>query len=339
MFESDQLNVYYYSKTSGAFTFTPQKQAHVLVAVATQKRAAELFDCTPNDIAQYGGVTSQRPVQAMCRAEPEVVFVELSNGEYIRLADISDLSKKIKLDMREAELHGYEFENAAFGTIRATRFSGDTDMFMVDYPQGHGISLSISTAVLNRNAGSDRVFDRDEIIRIELSEVQWARMLSSLNAGSVPCTLRRYRDPSSGTFLTPKMPAKHAADMETFRAEVEKRAENALTDVTAARRRLAELMQKGPLRKGAISEVIEVLERAERDAARNMPYVTERAHETIHTAAQHAKAEVDAHVDYAMMKLGERALGDRLAQALESGVDLVALGKGVSAMIAPPKED
>jgi len=336
--ESRKLNVYFYSKTSPAFiAINPQRQAHVMVAAPTQKRAAELFDCSPTDISQHGGVTQQKPVQEMCRAEPEVVFVTISHDEYIREADVGDMSKMFKLDMRDPDLYGYETEHAAFGTISATRFSGDVPMFQVDYMTGHGIALTISTAVLNRNGATDRVHQRNEIVRVEMSEIQWARMLSSMNSGEIPVTLKRYRDPQTGMFLAPKLPEQHVADMETFRAEVAKRADEALTGVAEARAKLSEIM-KGPLRKGDLQEVIDALTRAEMMAVNNLPYVTERAHETINTAAEYAKAEITAHVDYSMQRLGERALGERLEAALAAGVDLGAIGRAVSETFAQPSE-
>lgn len=321
--------VYHYGLIDRRFTHVNGKQADVYVAAPSQKRAAELFGIRSNDIATYGGVTHQKPVQEMCRAEPEVVFVKISHSVYARLDEIEDETKRITLDLKDEELYGRETESPAFGMIHINRVSGQENLFMVDYPQDHYLRLTISTAKLNRNTGSDRVMSDRDLIVISLSEVQWARMISSPNSQGVACTLSRYFEPETGEYVTPRLPDRHAADADTFIAEVQDRARKSTVGIQEARTRLADIM-KGPLRKGDLQEVEELLRMAEMMMSNNLPYVLERAAETIADAVDNAKSEVDAHIDFAMTRLGERALGARLQQALEAGVDVGQVGRNVS---------
>jgi hypothetical protein len=333
------LNVYHFTLIDREFTFTPQHQADVYVAAETQKRAAELFGVTPHEMTERGGTTGQKPVLAMCRAEPGVVFVERQHGLYSRRGEVADLEKVITLDMRDEDLYGRETEDSAFGVVEINRFSGGSNLFMVDYDTGHGIALVISTATLNRSGASDRVHQRDEIIRVEMSEVQFARMIGAQNSGGTPCTLRRYHHPKTGEFLTPKMPDKHAANVDTFRAEVTDRAQKALTDLADARARVTEIMKGGSIRKGDLAEVEALLSRAYQQATNNLPYVAERAKETIHDALEHGKAEIDAHIEFAMARLGERALGERLQAALAAGTDLAQVGRSVALVLDDRSEE
>lgn len=316
-------------------------QASVYVACATQKRAAELFTTTVHEMQLHGGTTGQTPVQEMCWAEPEVVFVEVSHGVYIRMTDLPDLSKSITLDMKDEDLYGREIESPAFGMISASRISGETNLFGVDYPQGHFIRLTISTARLNRNGGTDRVMSRDDLISVDMSEVQWARMIASPNTSGVSCTLSRYIDPKTGDFLTPRLPDKHVADKETFKDDVKDRATKAMAAVGDAQTMLASILKGGPLRKGDLQEVLSLLETGNRQMVANVPYMMERAHETIEEATENAKTEVGAYVDFAMQKLGERALGDRVMEALAAGADLGAIGRQVAEAVitVPALED
>ena len=93
---------------------------------------------------------------------------------------------------------------------------------------------------------------------------------------------------------------------------------------------------KGPLRKGDLQEVLDLLRSARGAATNGLPFVAEQAHEAIDTATQHARAEIDAHVDNAMMKLGERALGQQLQAAIEAGADPRDIGKALLTFINPP---
>jgi hypothetical protein len=309
------------------------KQAPVVVACESQKRAAELFGVSVSHFQQYGGVGAQKHVEDFCRSHPGVVFVECGQDVYSTLEDAEDESKRVTLEgRRDADVYGRDNKHPAFGMINVSRVQGECSLFGVDYPQGHWVEIEISTATLTRANANDYYHADKSCIRIAMSEVQYARMIASANTMGVACTLNRYRDPTTGEFMAPRLPDRHAASEETFRAEVERKAQLATEGVKAARERLNEIL-KGPLRKGDLTEVSDLLRAAEGQMGANLPYVVERAHETIQTATEHAKAEVDAHIDYSMARLGERALGARLAQALEAGADLTIIGRNVSAAL------
>lgn len=311
-------------------------QAEVVVAAKTMKEAAESIGCKPADFAHNGGPTGQTPVIKMCLAEPRIPFVEFSHGHYRRLSEIDDETKNIFLDMKNEDLYGKETHHPAFGIVEMSRMSGgDGNLFMVDYPTGGSIRLSISTAHLNRNLANDRVFSDRPIVEIEMSEVQWARIVSSFNVGGVPVTLKHYRDPITSDFLIPKMPDRHAGNVDTFRKEITDKADRTTRELKEAYDRLTDIM-KGPLRKGDLQEVLELLRSARGAAIDGLPFVAEQAHEAIDTATQHARAEIDAHIDNAMMKLGERALGEQLQHAIANGADPRDVGKALLTFMNPP---
>lgn len=332
------LNVYTHSLVDKRIT-TPQRQAHCYVAAASAKRACELMGITTGDMARYGGLIQNKALQAFCRAEPEVVFAEVKHNVYVPLEHYGDKSQYRTIEIRDEELHGRETEHPSFGQIRVSRVSGQANLFMVDYPQDHFLELEISTARLNRAHGQDRVFSDDVVVKIALSEVQWARMIASPNTQGVPCTLRQYLHPKSGDFLAPILPERHAADTETFNAEVKQRATSAAEGVKEAQALLDQIMQGGPARKSDLSRLQELLRAANQQIVANLPYILETAHEAILNATDHAKAEVDAHIDYSLQRLGERALGARLQEAIAANVDIKQVGRAVSLALDDKTED
>lgn len=337
---SERLNVYTIDKIDPRLrAVSPHhRQAACYVAAPTQKEACELLDIKPHEFQHYGSVCHNDQLNAVFKAEPRVVFVERSFGVYSRWDEINDPDKAVVIDVRDPDLYGVDIEDPSFGMITVSRFSGDVDLFMVDYPQGHGIAIEITTASLNKTSTRERVSDGRHIVRLEMSEVQWARLLSSFNSGGVPCTLRRYREPITGEFLTPSAPPRHKHDEESFREAITKKATTATESLTQARKAL-EAVLKGPLRKGDLNAVLDSLQKAEREFTSNLPYVTEEAHSAIATMSENAKSEIDAHIDYSMQRLGERALGARLQEALEAGVDPRSVGQSVALALNPPKEE
>lgn len=335
---TERLNVYHYRKIDPRLRtlFPNSGQASCYVAAASQKEACELLGITPGDFRGYGGITHNDALTAAFRKEPRVVFVEKSFGVYVRWDDIGT-DVEISVNVRDEDLHGRHISHPSFGVVSLSRFSGRSDLFMVDYPQGHGIALEISTAHLVKRDTAEHVHEDRAIIRVEMSEVQFARMISSPNTGGVPCTLARYRDPVTGDYLTPRPPERHVNDDETYREAITKRAVKASESVTQARKVLEEMRAGKTLRKGDLDDALEALTKAERVFNADLPYVAEAAHEAITTMSENAKSEIDAHIDFAMQRLGERALGSRLNAMLESGVNPAEVGQAVLTALNPPK--
>lgn len=221
-------------------------------------------------------------------------------------------------------------DHSAFGQIAVSHISGQGNLFMVDYPQSHFMRLRISTASLKRTLSNDWVYADREIIEVDMSEVQWARLISAPNTTGVPCTLHHYRDPVTGEHTRPQMPDEHAASAEVFAAEVKKDAQVAARNIKTALEYLETLQKGGPVKKSDLAKLHNLLYHANMELAENLAFVVQQAEEAIQTATEHGKAEVDAHIDYALSRLGERALGERLQAAIDQGVDVRAIGASVA---------
>jgi hypothetical protein len=204
---------------------------------------------------------------------------------------------------------------------------------MVDYPQEHYIEVTISLADLTRQYSNDYVFARDRLVTIALSEVQWARMISSLNTEGVPCTMVNYYKPTPENFVRPTMPDEHVGKAHTFKKEIQKTAGEAASKVDEAMALLDAMLSEGTMKKADAKVVREKLRSARQDLASNLPFVVEQAEEAIEKSIESGKAEISAHIDFALLKLGERALGDKMADALVSPDEKKALGREVIAAL------
>lgn len=216
----------------------------------------------------------------------------------------------------------------AFGQIRIGSRSGGKNLFMVDYPQGHYINLEISLATLYRRGAADWVHANKEIISVSLSEVQFARLITSTNTEGVPCTLERYRDPQTGEWQNPKLPDKHGASTETFAEDVKARAKASAEGLKSALATVEALIKTpGSIRKGDLEPLRDALYHANMQLGSNLPYVVECAENAINVAAESGKAEIEAHADYVLDRIGRQALGAHLAAALAGGADPKDIGR------------
>lgn len=231
-------------------------------------------------------------------------------------------------------------EHDAFGMIGVSRVSGRANLFGVDYPQDHYITLKIKRAKLQRDLSNDWYFGKGEIIEISMSEVQYARMISSPNHGDgVPCTLSRYTDPVTGEYKTPRLPDDHAARPETFAKEVRETGQRSAERLNEALADLDAILAGGAPKKGDLTKVREKLRASAQGLSSSLGFVVQQAEEAIHKSATNAMTEVDAHIDFAMTRLGERALGSRLAEALDSGHTAGSIGELILTALAPPEAD
>ena len=96
--------------------------------------------------------------------------------------------------MEEHEEHEEREEShPAYAMIGASRWTGGKSVFHgSDFRHSSGISVTICRAVQVRSLSRDWHHAREELIRVDMSESQWAAFISTLNVGDgVPCTLRR----------------------------------------------------------------------------------------------------------------------------------------------------
>ncbi|AFU87765.1 hypothetical protein CcrKarma_gp248 [Caulobacter virus Karma] len=228
----------------------------------------------------------------------------------------------------------------AYGTIGYSHTQGDTDLVGVDYAQGHYVTLTIKTAVAYEGETHDRFHGDKYICKVAMSEVQWAAFIANPNRGDgVPCTLQFYRDPLTGETKHPKYHREQMTRVERTREAVTARAKALSTKVKEAQAELQRLMDGGPIKKGDLKTLKDLLYFANQDMESNLGYFVERVEETIDKAVVDAKAQVDAHVDFVVRELGVRALGARLQEAIDAGHDPGAVGQALIGLVAPPEAD
>jgi hypothetical protein len=98
--------------------------------------------------------------------------------------------KKEKLG--DGPWRGYRFTDDSFGVARFSRVTGNRNLFMSSCNLGSFIELTISTAELDRHNDThqDYVHAKGTMIKVSLSNAQFAELITNMNIGSgVPCTI------------------------------------------------------------------------------------------------------------------------------------------------------
>lgn len=203
-----------------------------------------------------------------------------------------------------------KIEHPSFGMISVSRVHGKTDLFAVDYPQGHFISLTISTGRMYRRYGTEYFHADKEVIEVYMSEVQYAQMIASPNTSGVPCTISRCRE---GEYKQMPPPPKHMADAASVKEEFAERGRVIAAKYDEAERIINEMLQPGQTpSKAKLSQAFNALTSAKQDLSSNMPFYVQQLQEETTRATSAGKAEVEAYAQHVMLELASEALGERI---------------------------
>lgn len=164
---------------------------------------------------------------------------------------------------------------------------------------GHYICLNISSSEVDRNLNQEWYHDREEIIRIRMSEHQFAQFITSLNiGGGVPCTIERLQGKG---IEAPPMPNEVKLIHKEF-AETVGDVANVLQD---AQKRLNAMLQPGAkVSKAELTALSKELETAMREIQNNMPFIAEQFAETVENTVSEAKGAIEAYMAHAAAKAG-----------------------------------
>lgn len=103
----------------------------------------------------------------------------------------------------------------AFAQIRAGRVTGHVNLHDSEFHHQAFITVEIHASEMNRSHHRSWPMPTDELIRVCMSESQWATFVSSLNCGSgTPCTLDRINGEHMPGLPDPvRETAKHTAEV------------------------------------------------------------------------------------------------------------------------------
>jgi hypothetical protein len=190
-------------------------------------------------------------------------------------------------------------EHPSFGFLRASRVSGHATLFDSAIQHHHYVEVTVGTAMQEWRHGETHVYGKDEILKLAMSEAQFATFITSMNVGwGAPCTLTRV----DGKSVEP--PPADINTRETFENHVKDKAESIAGSLKDALTALGELETgKRRLTKTEVREAKALVETASRELLANMPYLLRVFAEQMEKLTERAKADVNAYAVMAGQRL------------------------------------
>jgi len=198
----------------------------------------------------------------------------------------------------------------SYGLVGISRRTGNPGPLFGSSIRHHNyIALTIKRAEKNRDLHRNWYFGREELIEIEMSNTQFAELITTMNVGDgVPCTIRhigrqRMEDP-------PGVEQRQIFEDE-FKDDIQKVGKK----IESAIQKAEEIYnRKGNINKSDRNQVVSLLRSIAQDINSNMPFVHSQFNEAMDKTVAEAKGEIEAFVTNKITSLGIAALKNQLPE-------------------------
>lgn len=194
-----------------------------------------------------------------------------------------------------------KFTHPAFAQITVNRVSGgNVSLYGSDFRHSHYVTVTIHRSVLMRDLARDWAFPTEELIKLEMSEVQWAQFMSSFGqGGGTQCTIARIN-----CERMPRIP--HRDEGKLYQRERDDALEQAINHLEDS---IAEAEKNvAGLSKTKQETLIYGMRQALRKLNDSLPFIAKQFDKHVETRVEKAKTEVHAWATSEIMRLGLQSL-------------------------------
>jgi hypothetical protein len=226
------------------------------------------------------------------------------------VSDPRKTNKKPNTSVNRKETYDDEkiFAHESYGMVQFSRLTGHSGrLFGSSLPdQGSFIQLRVVRADRRHHLGRDWYHgEQHPLMELDLSNVQFAELLTTMNNGSgVPCTLR-YTD---GRQM--EKPPEERLEAQQVRDDFKEKLAQVARNMQESMTKIDEVLSKKSIGQGDRDMIHDLLGLIKQDVASNIPFWLKSFHEATGKIVASAKTEIDAFLTNAVMSAGYKALGE-----------------------------
>lgn len=204
----------------------------------------------------------------------------------------------LEIEKQDGHLSDSIERHPAYAHIGASRVSSShgTILYGSDFEHQHFVTITISRSELHRGLSYDREHSGEELIKVALSEAQWATFVSSLNAGGTGCTLSHID----------RVPVPAIVKSLDRRDQIVQEANACLAEVLDDAKKLEEEIE-GRGRKTIMRDLIRGI-RAQFTSNSGLSFIARQFGEQIEETVEKGKIEVNAYIESRIHRAGLAAL-------------------------------
>ncbi len=227
--------------------------------------------------------------------------------------------QKPSVEPLESPRNGERHTHPAFGVIsvaKGTAGQGGIVLFGSDLNHRSVLTVTVSTATLDRHLNRDWLHSETDVIQFQMSEAQWASFVSAQGGAAIPITFERRPADDAPTQLIPQI-EKHETLIETFEREVREKCEGYIATATELADRLKQCSEEGKMNKGTMKELLAMATKLSVGMPNSMGFVQKQMREAMEKNVTAGKIEMEAFVDDLAKRKGLEALREQAPTLIE----------------------
>jgi hypothetical protein len=192
----------------------------------------------------------------------------------------------------------------SFGLVSFSRLGGGNNtLFGSSIKHSQTIVLRIKRATHDRDLNHDRYFGGEELVEIELSQNQFAELITSFNMGDgIPCTIKHVKRERM-----PEPP--YISKVQIIQQEFESKLHNFGIDLKKIISNSKDILTNKPtISKGDRDLIIDSIDRLVMEIQSNIPFIADQFKEQMDKTITEAKAEIEAFTEHKIRSTGIDAL-------------------------------
>lgn len=231
---------------------------------------------------------------------------------------MSEQRPKVPAVVKESGSRGESVEtHPSFGMIGLSRWtsSGGRHFFGAAIEPHAGVSISIHRGEKHRSLSNHWYHGTQEIIQVDMTEAQFAQMITSFNIGSgVPCTISHVsRKAMEGIpeGMVPECP--EVSERKLVEREFKAQMLEMAREIEALVAKAKAFQDKPSINKADRKEFADIAEHIKSAVASGVPFIQKQFNEALDESVTHAKADVDAFMSNLLRQAGMEALREKAA--------------------------
>ena len=214
----------------------------------------------------------------------------------------------------DGSLHDYTITHPAYGMVRVTHpRGGSVKLFGSDLRHDNRVCLTFYTAEEDRSLSKSWLSEKKTLLDVEMSESQWASLVSSNMGSPIPITYRHYRE---GDLVNIPFIGEQKTEREKFSKEYQETIRKHNEKGREALDKLKELKEKGKAGKKDIDELINIIQQSLGRFESDTVFSAKCFEEVMEKTVTHAQVEIENSISNLAKRIGAEHLGISLDKNL-----------------------
>ncbi|MCF5374501.1 hypothetical protein [Pseudomonas syringae] len=222
-------------------------------------------------------------------------------------------------------IKGERYTHPAYGQISVVKSSvgssGGTELFGSSLNHRNVLTITLSTAYMERNLNQDWIHGDRQIVSFQMSESQWATFVSSAGGAGVPITYQTRPVDDAHLQMVPGIESP-----ETMREQYDREIRDSCEAYMATTGKLVEQLEAalvdGKTNKATLKELLALAKNLNIGMPNTMTFVQNQMAKTMDRTVASGKMEIEAFVNNLAQRTGIEALRQESALLIDSKTDI-----------------